>query len=171
MTVPDVRGAALVLAVFVAGGVVGALGYRQLAGHRLGRSNAWRDGREGHEWRGPEGREARGFDARDGQGMERMLLHALERHVGLDEPQRDRVVAILAEAHRERRTLLAPVEPALDAFRKRTEARVREVLRPDQHEAFDAFTARMQARHRAGFPAYPPPPPPEFAPEPPPAGD
>jgi len=140
----DWRGAAVVLAVFASGVIVGATGARHLAWRRIDRA----------------------IEGREGQGMERMLLRAIDRHVGLDDLQRARVEGILREAHGQRRSLLAPVEPALDELRRRNESRIREVLRDDQRPAFDAFAARMAERHRRGLPPPGPPllelpPPPE----------
>ena len=140
------RGAAVVLVVFASGVVVGAVGSRHLAWRRMDHA----------------------LEGREGQGMERMLLRAIDRHVGLDDAQRARVEAILRESHRQRRFLLGPVEPALDALRRKNEARIREVLREDQRPAFDAFAERMAERHRRGLP---PPGPPPFDPPPGPPPD
>ena len=70
------------------------------------------------------------------------------------------VATILGESHRDRRGLTAPLEPGLEALRKKTEARIRDVLRPDQLPAFDAFAEHLAERHRRGFPppGFPPPP-------------
>ena len=131
------RAVAIVAAVFVAGVAVGALGFRTFAHRRMERA----------------------FDGRDGQGMERMMLHAIDRRVGLDPAQHDRIASILGESHRERRALTAPIEPGLEALRKKTEARIRDVLRPDQRPAFDAFAEHLAERHRRGLPpGFPPPP-------------
>jgi hypothetical protein len=142
------RGTAVVLAVFASGVLVGAVGSRHLAWRRMDH----------------------GLEGREGQGVERMLLRAIDRHVGLDDAQRDRVEEILRDAHRQRRSLLAPVEPALDALRRKNEARIREVLRGDQRPAFDAFAERMAARHRRGLPP-PGPPPFDLPPGEPPPGE
>lgn len=138
MTTVSGRGAALVLAVFVGGMAVGALGFRTFAHRRMDHA----------------------FEGREGQGMERMLLHAIDRRVDLDATQRDKVASILSESQHERRALMEPAEPALDALRKKTESRIRDALRPEQRPAFDAFAEHLAERHRRGFP---PPPPPEFA--------
>jgi Spy/CpxP family protein refolding chaperone len=135
----DWRGTAIVLTVFVSGIAVGALGTRHLAQRHLDHA----------------------LDGREGRGMERMLLRAIDHRVGLDDAQRDRIAAILEHARRERVAILGPVEPSLDEHRRRVEARVREVLRPDQRPSFDALADRLAERHRRGLPPPGPPGPPE----------
>ncbi len=132
------RAVAIIAAVFVGGVAVGALGFRAFAHRRMEHA----------------------FEGRDGQGMERMMLHAIDRRVDLDPTQRDRIASILGESHRDRRALTAPIEPDLEALRKKTEARIRDVLRPDQRPAFDAFAEHLAERHRRGLPppGFPPPP-------------
>lgn len=130
----SVRAVALVLAVFVSGMVVGALGFRVVAHHE----------REGM------------LEPREGRGMEHMLLRAIDRRVGLEDEQRVRIEGILRETHRERRGVLGPVEPALEALRLRTQARIRNELRPNQWPAFDRLCERMAERHARGLPPGPP---------------
>ncbi len=140
MKLPDVRGTALVIAVFLSGTAVGALVTTRILHQR-------RDG---------------AFEGREGGGMDRMLLRAIDRRVALDESQRKRVAQILTEAHRERRRIVAPVEGELEELRHRSETRIREALREDQRAGFDAFTATMAERHRSwGPPPEPPPPRPD----------
>lgn len=136
------RAVALVLAVFVSGMIVGALGFRA-ASHRP---------REGMF----ERRDGM-FERREGRGMEHMLLRAIDRHVELSDDQRARVEGILRETHRERRSVLRPVEPALEALRTRTQSRIRSELRPEQWPAFDRLCEHLAERHRGGMPPGPPP--------------
>jgi hypothetical protein len=145
----SVRGTAIVLAVFASGVLFGVALSRHV------------------ERRGPFG-----FERGEGQGMERMLLGAIDRHVGLDDAQRERVAAILREGHGERRAILRPLEPALEELRRRNESRIRAILREDQRPAFDVFARRMAERHARGWPPGAPPfepppgPPPPFEPPP-----
>ena len=150
MTSLSARGVALVLAVFVSGMAVGALGFRAAlhGGHR--------------------GQHARGgmLDAHEGGGPEHGILRAIDHHVGLGDDQRGRIEGILRDTHRERRSLLRPIDPELEALRTRTQARIRRELRPEQWPAFDSFCARQAERHRRGMRPGPPGPPgaPEDAP-------
>lgn len=158
------RGVFLVLAVFAGGVLVGALGLRAWAQHgHMGR--VFIEGREARDWRegrdGREGREGPGpRDWREGRdrGVGHML-RSLDRRVGLEGDQRDRVEEILTQSHAERRQLLLPVEPALGALRKRTEGRIRGLLRGEQRPAFDDFAAHLAERHAREFlpgPGHPP---------------
>ena len=134
------RGVFLVLAVFAGGVLVGALGLRAWAQHgHMGR--VFIEGREGRD-----------------RGVGHML-RSLDRRVGLEGDQRDRVEEILTQSHAERRQLLLPVEPALGALRKRTEGRIRGLLRGEQRPAFDDFAAHLAERHAREFlpgPGHPP---------------
>ncbi len=139
----SLRAVALVLAVFVSGLTVGALGFRALTRDRAEEA----------------------FEHPEGRGPDRMLLRALDRRVGLGHDQRVRVEEILRETHRERRSVLRPVEPALEVLRARTQTRIRSELRPDQWPAFDRLCEHLAERHRRGMRPGPPGPPEDAPPD------
>jgi hypothetical protein len=85
----------------------------------------------------------------------RFRMEAMRRHLGLSDDQAAQVRAIMDEADAERDRLMASCEPGLDDLRKRTDARLREVLSEDQRKRLDELDAR-RGRHRGGRP-WPPP--------------
>ncbi len=123
-------------AVFLLGGA---------AGGAVGRMSAIRD--LGRVMQGPPA-EARA----------RFRMEALRRHLDLREDQTARVQAILDEADAERDKLMASCGPGLEDLRKRTDARIREVLSEDQRKRLDDLDAR-RGRHGPPWPGRPPPPP------------
>ena len=128
------KAAAVLAAVFLLGA---------FAGGAAGRLSALREMR--HMTEGPP-REARA----------RFRLETMRRHLGLRDDQAARLEAILTEADAERDRLVAACGPGLDDLRRRTDARVRELLDDDQRRRFDDMNAR---RGRPPGP-WPPPPPP-----------
>lgn len=144
------KAAAVLAAVFLLGGA---------AGGAVGRITAIRD--FGRVMEGPPA-EARA----------RFRMEAMRRHLGLTEEQTAKVRAILDEADAERDRLAASCEPGLEDLRKRTDARMREVLSEDQKKRLDELDARRGrpgGRHGGrpppggppglGPPGMPPPPP------------
>lgn len=120
---------AVLAAVFLLGGVAGA---------GLGRMSAMRDLR--HVMQGPPE-----------QARANFRLEVLRRHLELNDGQTEKIRSIFAEADGEREKLMATCGPGLDDLRKRTDARVREVLTEDQRKRFEDLPARR------GRPGGPPP--------------
>lgn len=138
------KAAAVLAAVFVLGAA---------AGGAVGRMSAIRD--FGRVMQGPPS-EARA----------RFRMEALRRHLDLSEEQTARVRAITEEADAERDKLMASCGPGLDDLRRRTDARVREVLTDAQRKRLDELDARRG--RRGPWPGGPPPgrPPPGGPPPP-----
>ena len=148
MTTPRWKPIAVLVAVFLLGGVAGAGGGRLLAMRELAGT-----------MRGPPA-EARA----------RFRLEAMRRHLDLDDAQAQELEAILDEAETEREALMRSCGPGLEELRARTEARVDAVLRPDPRARPQELERRRPRRPpHGGGPRGPgdhhPPPPP--APPPP----
>ena len=125
------KAAAVLAAVFVLGGVAGGAAGRITAQHELRRMM------EGP----PE------------QARAKFRLEAMRRHLGLRDDQVERVRAVMSEADAERDKLMASCGPGLEDLRKKTEARMREILDEDQRKRFDEL-------HHGRMPWPPPGPPP-----------
>ena len=69
-------------------------------------------------------------------------LEALRRRLDLRPEQVDRVRALMAEADAERDKLMGACGPGLDELRRRTDAKMREVLDDDQRKRFDELSRR-----------------------------
>jgi len=76
-------------------------------------------------------------------------LEALRRHLDLDDAQLAKIRTVIAWGDAERDTLMATCGPGLDDLRKRTDARVRDVLTEDQRKRFDELEQRRR-RHGGG---------------------
>lgn len=134
-TAARMKAVGVLAAVFLLGGA---------AGGAVGRMSAIRD--LGRVMQGPPA-EARA----------RFRMEALRRHLDLREDQTARVQAIMEEADAERDKLMASCGPGLEDLRKRTDARIREVLSEDQRKRLDDLDAR-RGRHGPPWPGRPPPP-------------
>lgn len=140
---------AVLVAVFLLGGLAGAGGGRFLAMRELAGT-----------MRGPPA-EARA----------RFRVEAMRRHLDLDDAQARELEVIFDEAETEREALMRSCGPGLEELRTRTEARVDAVLRPEQrarHEELERRRPRRPphggGRHGPGDhppPPHPPPHPPE----------
>lgn len=117
------KAAAILIAVFLLGG---------LAGGALARTMAMRE--LAGAMRGPPS-EARA----------RFRMESMRRHLDLDDAQAEEVAAIVREAETEREALMDACKPGLDALRERTEARIRAELRPDQLQRHEEME-----KHRPG---------------------
>jgi len=82
-----------------------------------------------------------GHGARSAAIVERMSCR-----LKLDHDQRAKLESIMNDTHREMIEARRPIEPKIDEILARTEIRVREILRPDQMDAFNRFTAEKKAR-------------------------
>lgn len=131
---------ALLAAMFAFGSVTGVA---------VGRVWTMRDVRRMME--GPPGEARAGF-----------RLEALRRHLDLRPDQTERIRAVITEADAERDKLMATCGPGLDDLRRRTDAKVREVLDEDQRKRFDEIGKRRGGGGRGGGGPWvggPPPPP------------
>lgn len=82
-----------------------------------------------------------GHEARRAAIVERMSCR-----LKLDRDQRAKLELIMSDTHKEMTEAKRPIEPKIDEILARTEARVREILRPDQMDEFNKFTAEKKAR-------------------------
>lgn len=118
---------AVILGVFVLGGVTGA-----------SLDSVYHARRGGGERHG--GREQRGDK---GDFFERM-----RRDLNLSDEQALQVRAILDETRDEFDKLRVEARPRFDAIRDTSRARIRAVLTPEQQKIFDAKAAERDARHK-----------------------
>ena len=119
--------AAVLAAVFLLGGI---------AGVAVGRITAMRDLQS--TFRGPPTESRAHF-----------RLEAMRRHLDLSDDQTRKLEAIFTEAEAEREKLLDTCRPGLDALRDQTNARVNEILTPEQrarHEELEATRKRRPPR-------------------------
>jgi hypothetical protein len=91
------------------------------------------------------------------QARRQLLVWAFARRLDLDEAQRQAFARILASEARPE--LLRRIEPRLEAARARVRAELRQVMRPDQLDAFDALASEREALYRSTLPADPAPTP------------
>lgn len=70
-------------------------------------------------------------------------MQAMRRHLDLDDVQAVKIEQILGESEAERDKIAQPCKPGFDELRTRTDSRIREVLRPDQREAYEKFSKKM----------------------------
>jgi hypothetical protein len=82
-----------------------------------------------------------GHEARRAEIVERMSCR-----LKLDRDQRAKLESIMKDTHKEMLEARRPIEPRIDEILARTETRVREILRPDQMDAFNKFVAEKKAR-------------------------
>lgn len=126
--------AALVLVgVFALGGVAGAAGSRAYVLHRFRSS----------------------MDAPTPEARAHFRVEAMKRHLDLSDDQVTKIETIFKEADGERDKRMSACQPGMDQLRKDTEAKILDVLRPDQRDRFKEIAA-----HRGPFggPHGPPPP-------------
>lgn len=119
---------AVLAAVFLFGGV---------AGGAIGRMTAIRDLES--TFRGPP-TEARAH----------FRLQAMRRHLDLTDDQVQKLEALFTETETERDKLLATCRPGLDALRESTEARMKEILTPEQRALHEELEAARQRHHGPG---------------------
>ena len=146
------------LAIFITGAAVGALGVEAL---RL--SHGWPFFRPEH------------------RDMKTAITEHMSRELGLNAEQKQRIAPLIGEmleqSHQARIPSLAAEEAVIDTY----QARIRELLTPEQARKHDEIQARLREhRRRMPFPPDGPPPPggppppdgfpPLFGPPPPPGG-
>ena len=122
---PQLKPIAVLVTVFVLGGVSGA-GVTHLAATRHLRATV----------EGPPG-----------EARMRMRLAAMQRRLDLDDDQVQRINTILREGEAERDRRMAACHPAIEEIRGETDAKILEVLRPEQRAAYESLD-RAGGRHR-----------------------
>jgi hypothetical protein len=75
-------------------------------------------------------------------------VNRVHDYLDLDEAQREKVNAILEEGRREVRQLRMESRPRIEAIEERTQARIREVLSPDQLRRYEEFRRSVRERRR-----------------------
>jgi Spy/CpxP family protein refolding chaperone len=75
-------------------------------------------------------------------------VNRVHDYLGLDQQQRDRVNEILEEGRTEVRQLRAETRPKVAAIEENTQARIREVLNPDQLTRYEEFRKSLRERGR-----------------------
>jgi len=81
-------------------------------------------------------------------GMTReYIVNRLNRELNLDKTQLDQVRTIVQDTHAQMRTVRSQYRPQMEEILKRSQDRVRTVLRPDQVEKFDKIIAERRKRH------------------------
>jgi Spy/CpxP family protein refolding chaperone len=116
-----------VVALFLVGVAVGALGANVVARHRL------RGGPFGH-----------------GPGSH-MIAGELDRRLHLTADQRRQLDAILADSHRETMALWREVRPRIAAVVERAQDRIAQILIPEQRREFERFRGEHHEHLRLLF--------------------
>ncbi len=129
---PKLKAALVMAGVFALGGVAGAAGSRAYVLHRF-RSN---------------------IEAPTPEARSRFRLEAMKRHLDLSDDQVTKLDAIFRDADAERDKRMEACRPGMEALRGEMDAKIMQVLRPDQQERF-----RELASHHGPFGGPPPPPP------------
>lgn len=155
--------AALLVLVFAAGALTALAAVRIVDRRAMAAEPAWTsaDSPPGALPTGP----ARGWRGDRAARMARMrphagpmgpaaLSHVLVERLGLREEQRVRVAEVLERRRQQSDAILAELRPRLAANLDSTHAEIRELLDPDQREAFDRFLAegRSHMFRRLGRP-------------------
>lgn len=74
------------------------------------------------------------------------VVERMRRDLDLDAQQAERVRAVVAERHEGLRALFERIDPEAEALRRDANARIRELLRPEQRERFDRSVAEREQR-------------------------
>lgn len=94
-----------------------------------------------------------GAPSQSGRWWERRRPEALadkyRDELGLDAAQATAVEEILRRTWTATRKAFAPVEPEVDGIRRRGDADIRALLRPDQERRFDEMVAEQEQRRNA----------------------
>ena len=122
---PKLKAFAVMLTVFVLGGVAGA-GVTHLSATRQIRATV-------------EGPPA--------EARMRFRLAAMQRRLDLEEDQVQRIEAILREMEAERDRRMESCLPGLEEVQTQTDAKILEVLRPEQRSEYEAL-GKMRGKHR-----------------------
>jgi Spy/CpxP family protein refolding chaperone len=111
-----------VVAVFIAGVVLGALG--MIAFKPLGHAGRWGNPEKFHN----------------------RMMERFTSELGLTPDQRQKISAILQEARVKIEALRAQTRPRFEEIRSATETQIRGLLTPEQQEKFEQMNVRMKAR-------------------------
>jgi len=84
----------------------------------------------------------------DRKAREEILLNRLSCKLDLDERRREQARAIVEKTHAEMDNIRNQYRPQMEALMYRSQAEMRQILRPDQKGKFEQFLARHKARHR-----------------------
>jgi len=100
------------------------------------------------------------FESGPEEAQRRMLTSVLRSELDLDDDQVEALGEILRRRAERDRQLRIELEPRLAPRRAEMQAQVREILRPEQLDAFDDFCRRYEARNAgwlgAGLSGAPP---------------
>jgi hypothetical protein len=82
-------------------------------------------------------------------GMTReFIVTRLNRELNLDATQLEQLRIIVRGTHAEMRSIRNQYRPQIDEILKRSQDKVRTILRPDQLETFNKIVAERKKRHR-----------------------
>ncbi len=87
-------------------------------------------------------------DNRDRGSNGQRDVNRVHDYLGLDQEQRQRVNAILEEGRSEVRKLRAESRPKIEAIEESYQARIREVLNPEQRKRYEEFRRTVRERGR-----------------------
>jgi hypothetical protein len=118
-----------VVALFLVGVLVGALGDNLIGRHRMRA--------------GPGG-----FGGHGGHGAHMMMSAELHRRLDLSADQQRQLDAILADTHRETLALWQEVRPRVLAVIERGQNRIAQILNPRQRQEFEVFRRERAERLR-----------------------
>lgn len=116
---------AVVVGVFILGGVTGASLDSLYRLRVRGANSQWGPGRRGTD----------------------EALNRMKRDLNLNEQQTTEIKAILDQTGNDYRALRTEVRPRYDAIRQNARERIRDLLTPEQQKLFDAKAAERDARH------------------------
>ena len=85
-------------------------------------------------------------DNRGRSGSGQRDVNKVHDFLGLDQAQRQRVNSILDEGRTEVGKLRAESRPKVEAIEEQTQARIREVLNPDQLKRYEEFRRNVRER-------------------------
>ncbi len=118
-----------VVALFLVGVAVGALGANLVSWHRPWRPMANRHAAAAH-------------------GGGRRMAEELHRRLNLDADQQRQLDAILADTHRETQAIWQEMRPRITAVIEQGQNRIAGILTPGQRQEFEAYRRERNARLR-----------------------
>ncbi len=98
-----------------------------------------------------------GHRAMSPEKRQERILKRLASDLKLGDDQRKDVERILQEGRKKMDDLMEPLKPRFGEVRKETNAKIRQMLNPEQQSKFDAVTRKMENkwRDRRGLPPGP----------------